>query len=95
MLKRSRHKKLSFFLISQDYYEPSKRTIRANGNIFHIFKANTFRDVLKIYQDKSSMDMTLNEFNFSTSTHWNKRYQPLSIDMTKDKFCSRYRLGLN
>ena len=60
MFKRSRHNNLSIFIISQDYYELSKKTIRCNGNIFHTFKPNNFRDVLNIYQDKSSMDMTLN-----------------------------------
>ena len=60
MFKRSRHNNLSIFIISQDYYELSKKTIRCNGNIFHIFKPNNFRDVINLYQDKSSMDMTLN-----------------------------------
>ena len=41
------------------------------------------------------MDMTLNEFKYLTSTCWNEKYQPLTIDMTKDKFCGRHRLGLN
>ena len=41
------------------------------------------------------MDMTLNEFKILTSTCWNKNYQPLTIDMTKDKYTGRYRLGLN
>ena len=41
------------------------------------------------------MDMTLDEFKYLTSTCWNKNYQPLTIDMTKDKYCGRYRLGLN
>ena len=41
------------------------------------------------------MDMTLIEFKYLTSTCWNKNYQPLTIDMAKDKFCGRYRLGLN
>ena len=45
MLERSRHNKLSIFIISPDYYEPTKRTIRANGIIYHIFKPNKFRDV--------------------------------------------------
>ena len=95
MFKRSRHNNLSIFIISQDYYELSKKTIRCNGNIFHMFKPNNFRDVLNLYQDKSSMDMTLNEFKLLTSTCGNEKYQPLTIDMTKDKFCGRYRLGLN
>ena len=95
MFKRSRHNNLSIFIISQDYYELSKKTIRCNGNIFHMFKPNNFRDVLNLYQDKSSMDMTLNEFKLLTSTCWNKNYQPLTIDMTKNKYTGRYRLGLN
>ena len=92
--KRSRHINLSIFIISQDYYELSKKTMRYNGNIFHIFKPNNFRDVLNLYQDKSSMDMTLNEFKLLTYTCWNEKYQPLTIDMTKDKYQGRYRLGL-
>ena len=95
MFKRSRQNNLSIFIISQDYYELSKKTIRCNGNIFHIFKPNIFRDVINLYQDKSSMDMTLIEFKLLTSTCCNKKYQPLTIDMTKDKFTGRYRLGLN
>ena len=47
MFKRSRHNNLSIFIISQDYYELSKKTIRCNGNIFHIFKPNNFTDVKK------------------------------------------------
>ena len=82
-------------MISQDYYELPKRTIRANGNIYHIFKPKNFRDVQNLYQDKASMDKTLNEFKLLTSTCWNEKYQPLTIDMTKVKCTDRYRLGLN
>ena len=59
MFKRSRHTNISIFIINQNYYELPKRTIRANGNVFHIFKPNNFRDVQNLYQDKASMDMTL------------------------------------
>ena len=95
MFKRSRHNNLSIFIISQDYYELSKKTIRCNGNIFHIFKPNNFRDVINLYQDKASMDMILKEFKLLTNICWNESYQPLTIDMTKDKYQGRYRLGLN
>ena len=93
MFKRSRHNNLFIFIKDQDYYELFKKTIRANGNIYHIFKPNNFLDVRNIYQDKASMDMTLDEFKYLTSTSWNKNYQPLTIDMTKDKSTGRYRLG--
>ena len=95
MFKRSRLNNLSVFIIGQDYYELPKKTIRTAGSIYHIFKPNNFLDVRNIYQDKASMDMTFNEFNLLTYTCWNKNYQPPTIDMTKDKFCGRYRLGLN
>ena len=91
--KRSRHNNLSIFIISQDYYELSKKN--CNGNFFHIFKPNNFLDVRNLYQDKASMDMTLNEFKLLTSICWKKNYQPLTIDMTKDKFTGRYRINLN
>ena len=87
-------KKLSVFIIIQDYYDLPKRTIRANGNIYHIFKPNNFRGVQNLYQDKASMDLTVNDFKLLTSTCWNEIYQPLTIDMTKDKYTGRYRLGL-
>ena len=95
MFKRGRHNNLSIFIISQDYYELPKRTIRDNGNIYHIFKPDNFRDVQNLYQDKVSMDMTLNEFKLLTSTCWNKNYEPLTIDMAKNAYDVRYRLGLN
>ena len=95
MFKRSRHNNLSIFIISQYYYELSKKTIRCNGNIFHIFKPNNFLDVRNLYQDKASMDMTLNEFKYLTSVCWNEKYQPLTIDMSKNKYIGRYRLGLD
>ena len=95
MFKRSRQNNLSIFLITQVYYELPKRTIRANGNVYHIFKPNNFRDFQNLYQDKASLDMTLNEYKYLTSTYWNEKYQPLSIDKTKDRYQGRYRLGLN
>ena len=56
------------FIISQNYYELPKETTRANGNIYHILKANNFLDVRNIYQDKVSMDMTIFENKYLTST---------------------------
>ena len=95
MFKRSRQNNLSIFIISQEYYDLPKKAIRAIDSIYHIFKPNNFSDVCNIYQDKASMDMTLNEFKYLTSTCWNEKYQPLAIGMTKDKFCGRYISGLN
>ena len=80
MFQRGRHDKLSIFIFNQDYYELPKITIRANGNIYHIFKPNNFRDVQNVYQDEESTDMTLNKFKFLTSTCWIEKYKPITID---------------
>ena len=95
MFERSRHNNLSIIIISQDYYELPQKTIGANGNIYLIFKPNNFLDVRNIYQDKASMDVTLDEFKHLTYTCWNENHQPLTIVMTKDKFCGRQGLGLS
>ena len=75
--KRSRHNTVSFFIFNRDHYELSNKTIRANGNIYHTFKPNIFRDVQNLYQDEASTDMTLNEFNYSTNTSWDRKHQPV------------------
>ena len=81
---------LKQLIISQEYYELPKPTIRANSKIYHIFKTKNFRDVINIYQDKSSTDMTINEFKLLTATCWNEKYQPLTTDMTKNNYTGRY-----
>ena len=65
LLKRSRYKNNSVFIISQDYYELPKRTIRANGNVFHIFRPNKILDVQNLLQDKASLIMNNNEFKLN------------------------------
>ena len=53
------------------------------------------RDKQSLYPDKATLDMTLNEIKLLSSTSWNEKYQPLTIDMTKDKYTGCYILGLN
>ena len=41
------------------------------------------------------MDLTRKEFKILTSTCGIEKYQPLTFDMTKDKFTGRDGLGLS
>ena len=41
--------------------------MRPNENIYHIFQAKNFKDVQHPYQDKASMDMTINGFKIKIS----------------------------
>ena len=95
MFKRPRHNILSIFISNQAYYELRKRSTQANGRIYRIFKPINFRDVQNLYQHKSSMDMTLNEFKYSTCSCWDKKYQPFTIDVTRYKNTGSYRLSSN
>ena len=54
--------------------------------VLSIIYSNQIILEINLYQDKASMDMTLNELKLLTSTCWNENYQPLTIDMTKDKY---------
>ena len=40
------------------------------------------------------MDITLNNLKYLASTCLNEKYQSFTIDMTKDEYTGRYRLGL-
>ena len=95
LFKRSRHNNISVFIISQDYYELPKRTIRANSNVFHLFKPNNIRDVQNLFQVKASMDMIIDEFKLLCNICWQTKFQPLTIDMSKDKEVGKYKLGLD
>ena len=39
--------------------------------------------------------MTISEFRILGNICWQTIFQPLTIDMSKDKYSGRYRLGLN
>ena len=82
-------------MISQDYYILTKRTSRTNGNIYHIFKPNNFRDVQNLCQEEASIGMTLNDFKNLTNTFWDIINQPFTIDKTEGEFRGTYRLGLH
>ena len=40
------------------------------------------------------MDMSLQEFQNLLAIFWKQKYQPFTIDMTKEKYAGRYGLGL-
>ena len=63
--------------------------------IYHVSKPNNSRTFQNLYQDHASIDMRLNEFKYLTSTCWNEKEQPLTIDMTKTENTGLYRLGLD
>ena len=69
--------------------------MRANVNIYDILKSNISKDNKILYHNKTSMDMSVNEFQLLTSTCCDKKDQPLNIDITKDMYTGCYGLALN
>ena len=59
MFRLSGHSNISIFLITQRYYELPNRTLRANGNIYHIFK-------IKIFQRRSKSLSRQNIYGYDT-----------------------------
>ena len=51
--------------------------------------------VLEYKQCSKNIEMALDEFKFSTNTCWIEKDEPLTTDMTKDKYTGRYRLIIN
>ena len=76
LFKRPILNNISPFIISQDYYELRKKTTRANGIVYQIFKLNSYKDVQNLNHEKAIMNLTLNDFKYLISTCWNKIYQP-------------------
>ena len=83
MFERSRRNHMSIFIISQDFYELPKKFFRADGKVYHIFKPNNLRDVQNLYQDEALMYLENNQFEVLSSTYLKKKYQPLTIDITR------------
>ena len=79
MFKSGRHNNLSIVILSKDYYELPKRTIRAKGKIYQIFKPNNYRDVRNLYQDQASIGTTLIEIKYSTITCWKRNINLLQL----------------
>ena len=53
------------------------------------------KDVQNIYQDLASADMQIKEFKTLCQIAWSEDYGYLFIDLTKDKYFGKYRVGLN
>ena len=53
------------------------------------------KDVENIYQDLISADMKIKEFKTLCQLAWKEPFGDLIIDLTKDKYLGKYRVGLN
>ena len=95
LFSRGRHNNLSLFVISQGFYSLPKDTIRENSSIIHHFITNNYCNVECLHRQLASTDMVIKEFKKFCSDVWNKNYNFIAIDLTKNKFNGKYRKNLD
>ena len=91
---RGRHNNINTIYISQSYFHLPRKTIRNNSNFLILFKL-PMKDVENIYQDLVSADMIIKEFKTLCQLAWSKPFGYLIIDLTKDRFLGKYRVGVD
>ena len=88
---RGRHEDLDVYYISQSYFALPRQSIRNNSDRLILFK-QTLRDVQSMYYDIGAYDMKYDEFKEMCHKAWDKKYNYLCIDMTKNKNEGKYRI---
>ena len=81
---RGRHEDLDVYYISQSYFALPRQSIRYNSDRLILFK-QPLRDVQIMYHDIGAFDMIYDEFKEMCRVLWSKKFNFLSIDMTKKK----------
>ena len=95
LFKRGRHNNISVFVISHGFYELPKDTIRENSNIIHHFVTNNYCNVECIHRQLCSTDLKIYEFKKFCHDCWQKDYNFITIDLTKNKNNGKYRRNLD
>ena len=91
---RGRHHNIHCVYISQNYWLLDRRSIRENSSIFFIFKQD-FRSITHIYHDHvASDDIELQSFRKFAQHCWSEPYSFMTIDLTRDRDCGKYRRNL-
>ena len=88
---RGRHEDLDVYYISQSYFALPRQSIGNNSDRLILFK-QTLRDVQSMYYDIGAYDMKYDEFKEMCHKAWDKKYNYLCIDMTKNKKEGKYRI---
>ena len=57
---------------------------------FYLFRPNKITDVPNLFQNKASKDMNIIEFRELGCTSRQTKYQPLTIDMSKELYQGKY-----
>ena len=78
---RGRHSNVDTFLLSQSYFRLDRQTVRENSNIIFLFPQND-KNLDHIYRDHCT-SITLNEFKDYCKKVWEKKYNFVTLDLTR------------
>ena len=87
--KKSRHNNIDICYLSQSYFYLSRRTIRNNSNEIILFNQK-LKDIENTYRDVGGYDMSYDEFKQLCKKSWEKEYNYLCIDRSKQRDQGRY-----
>ena len=80
---RSRHQNIIIIYISQSWYDLPKNTIRKSCSVIMLFK-QTFKDIVLLYNDVSSLDMDRKEWREMCSKAWSIPHNYIQINKLAD-----------
>ena len=86
---RGRHNNLDIYYLSQSYFDLPKRTTRINSNKITLFN-QTLKDNEHIYRDVAGYDMNYDEFKDLCRKSWEKDYNYLYNDRSKQRNQGKY-----
>jgi hypothetical protein len=89
-----RHKSIDCFYLCQSYAKVPKHLIRDNTNFIVLFKQDEL-NMKHIYDDHVSPDITFDQFKAMCRLCWEKEYDFLTIDKTRNGTDGRFRLGFD
>jgi hypothetical protein len=89
-----RHKQIDCFYLCQSYAKVPKHLIRDNTNFIILFKQDEL-NLKHVYDDHVSPDITFEEFKKVCRMCWEKKYDFLTIDKTRDLQNGRFRIGFD
>jgi hypothetical protein len=89
-----RHKLIDCFYLCQSYAKVPKHLIRDNTNFIVLYKQDEL-NMKHIYEDHVSPDITFDQFKTMCRLCWEKEYDFLTIDKTRNMADGRFRLGFD
>jgi Poxvirus A32 protein len=89
-----RHKSIDCFYLCQTYAKVPKHLIRDNTNFIVLFRQDDL-NIRHVYDDHVNPDVSFDQFKAMCRLCWEKQYDFLTVDKTREVKNGRFRLGFD